>query len=31
MRIIDAPQAVLRFQYRIVRFPFRSSRSVWSL
>ena len=21
MRIIDAPQAVLRFQYRIVRFP----------
>jgi hypothetical protein len=23
MRIIDAPQAVLRFQYRIVRFPFQ--------
>jgi hypothetical protein len=23
MRIIDAPFAVLRLQYRIVRFPFR--------
>ena len=31
MRIIDAPQAVLRLQYRSFGFPFRSSRSAWSL
>jgi hypothetical protein len=31
MRIIDAPQAVLRMQYRIVRFPLQIIEDVWSL